>query len=187
MAPTIVGKTSWTDRDLTEEGRRLTAIAVKKDIVGWIGEIRARWKKAQLTILIPPQIRQCVEHVAQNKLLDCTPRRNSGTRRKRRHRPHLRLLRGQWWLHFLPARRDLDRTEVGAGGPRWHWLQKPSIFAAIEKQWPEVEVHFGKWVWGQNHRQVTVLIWYNQIGNIEDFMKLIILTSFNQYGMNIVI
>ena len=95
MAPTIVGESSWTDRDLTEEGRRLTAIAVKMSHVGLIVEIRARWKNAQLTILIPPQIRQCVEHVAQNKLLDCTPRRNSGTRRKRRHRPHLRLLLGQ--------------------------------------------------------------------------------------------
>ena len=47
MAPTIVGESSWTDRDLTEEGRRLTAIAVKKAYDGWIGEIRARWKKAQ--------------------------------------------------------------------------------------------------------------------------------------------
>ena len=144
MAPTIVGESSWTDRDLTEEGRRLTAIAVKKDRVGWIAEIRAMWKNAQLTILIPPQIRQCVEQVAQNKFLDCIPRRNSGTRRKRRHRPHLRLLLRRLWHHFLPARRDLDRTEVGAGEPRWRCWQKPSIFAAIEKQWPEVEVHLGK-------------------------------------------
>ena len=46
MAPTIVGENSWTDRDLTEEGRRLTAIAVKKDRNGWIVEIRARWKNS---------------------------------------------------------------------------------------------------------------------------------------------
>ena len=42
MAPTIVGEKSWTDRGLTEDRTRLTAIAVKKDRYGWIFEIRAR-------------------------------------------------------------------------------------------------------------------------------------------------
>ena len=51
MAPTIVGESSWTDRHLTEEGRRLTAIAVKKDRDGWIVEIRARWKKSSINNL----------------------------------------------------------------------------------------------------------------------------------------
>ena len=51
MAPTIVGESSWTDRGLTEEGRRLTGIAVKKDSLGRIGEIRARWKKNSINNL----------------------------------------------------------------------------------------------------------------------------------------
>ena len=51
MAPNFVGEKSWTDRDLTEEGRRLTAIAVKKDYDGWIREIRARWKKCSINNL----------------------------------------------------------------------------------------------------------------------------------------
>ena len=51
MAPTIVGEKSWTDRGLTEDRTRLTAIAVKKDRYGWIFEIRARWKKSSINNL----------------------------------------------------------------------------------------------------------------------------------------
>ena len=45
MAPNKVGENCWTDRHLSEEGGRLTAIAVKTDSNGYyIVGIRARWK-----------------------------------------------------------------------------------------------------------------------------------------------
>ena len=38
----IVGENVWTDRDLTQEGEKITAIAVKMGGGGLIAEIRAR-------------------------------------------------------------------------------------------------------------------------------------------------